>query len=138
MVEVFKKIVKDSKIKYLLVGGSSVLLEYGVFVALIFVSISAGWANAISFLIGFVYTFILHNTWSFAGDHARSRYIKFTAYAVLAAVNTFITSALIVFQVEYLEVSPFIAKIICMALVVVWNYLILNTVIFRRKTENTQ
>lgn len=133
-----RKLLSASKIRYLLVGGSSVLLEYGSFLTLVMImGGGAVTANAVSFLIGLVYTFLLHNKWTFSGDHTHGMRGQFIAYATLAAINLALTSLLIGLQVDVLDIAPFIAKLVCMALVVVWNYLLLSKIIFKRAGESS-
>jgi len=50
---------------------------------------------------------------------------------LLALVNVVLTSFIITLLVDSLGVLPFVAKIICMLLVVAWNFLILNKIIFK-------
>lgn len=128
--------LKDSRIRYLFVGGSSAVIEYGLFYLLIMISLPAGYSNALSFLVGFIYTFTLHNVWSFAGNHNKGIKTRLVSYAILAVINTLATSAIVVLQVDILGINPLIAKVVCMVLVVVWNYIILNKVIFKRNDKS--
>lgn len=128
-----EKIFSDRRFKYLLTGGSSTLLEYVSFILLHnAIRVPLVVSNIVSFCIGFMYTFILHNFWTFAGKHRQAMKIKFVSYAVLATINIVLTSLLIKFIVYRLGIWPSLAKLICMGLVVLWNYLLLNRVIFKR------
>jgi|GEM_PF-978179 len=127
------KLLKDTRVRYLLVGGSSAGIEYGLFALLVVVGMHAGWANAVSFLVGFLYTFILHNSWSFAGNHKHASHVRLLSYALLAGINVVATSLLVTLQVDILAINPFIAKVVCMGMVVVWNYLLLSRIIFRNE-----
>lgn len=123
----------DNRLRYLFVGGSSVFIEYGSFLLLVG-GLKAGpvVSNAISFTVGLLYTFILHNRWTFSGQHQHGIKRQFISYFSLAFVNLLATSLLIEWQVSSLHVNPLLAKIICMASVILWNYLLLNKVIFKR------
>ena len=89
-------------------------------------------SNVISFIIGLLYSFSLHRVWTFSGEHKHSPKRQLIAYSSLALINVLLTSILIAFQVNTVGIPPFIAKLVCMALVVVWNFLLLNRIIFAR------
>jgi len=129
--KLFSKLFSDKRIKYLVVGGSAFFLEYGIFIALnglLGLLISA---NVISFIIGLTYSFFLHRQWTFTGIHKHNSSRQVISYLALALTNLILTSILISFFVESLGILPFLAKIICMLLVVAWNFLILNKIIFK-------
>jgi len=125
------KILSNKKIKYLFVGGSAFLIEYGLFLALNNTLKLLIVANIASFIVGLTYSFILHQKWTFAGDHRHDAKRQAISYLLLALVNVILTSFIIAFLVDALDVLPFLAKIICMLLVVAWNFLILNKIIFK-------
>jgi putative flippase GtrA len=132
VTDVISRIINDRRFRYLLVGGTSVILEYISFLLLIeLAGLSVVMANIISFLVGFIYTFVLHNRWTFFGNHEHNIKSQFAAYTTLAVINVVATSLLINLQVTTLHIAPFIAKLVCMALVVVWNYLLLSRLIFK-------
>ncbi len=131
------KYVEDSRLRYLFVGGSSVLIEYGSFVVLIKVALSGVViANIVSFLIGLTYTFLLHNRWTFKGSHKHSIKKQLIAYGTLATINVIATSLIIDFLVQEMHIPALIAKLLCMALVIVWNYLLLSRFIFKRVLDD--
>ncbi|MBC7943039.1 GtrA family protein [Candidatus Saccharibacteria bacterium] len=136
LAQVVQSIIGNKKVRYLLVGGTSALTEYGVFILLASVfSVGVVVANIISFLAGFFYTFIFHYLWTFKGDYEYGAKRQFIAYSTLAAINVVATSILIGVQVDIFHIPAFIAKLACMSLVVVWNYLLLNRVIFKRAAQ---
>lgn len=133
LIKSAQAIIDNNKVRYLLVGGTSVAMEYGVFLVLAnVIGVGAVVANIISFLTGFFYSFIFHCGWTFKGDYQHGVKRQFVGYATLATINVVATSVLISVQVDVIHIPAFIAKLVCMALVVVWNYLLLNRVIFKR------
>lgn len=121
----------DKRLRYILIGGSSAVFEYISFILLNYLLSNIILANVISFIIGLLYSFLLHRGWTFSGgSHRHNPSSQLLSYAILALVNVVLTSILIGFQVGTMNVPPFIAKLVCMALVVCWNYLLLNKVIF--------
>lgn len=126
------KLFTNEKVRYLATGGSSAGLEYASFLALSTSTKALIFANVVSFMIGLIYSFTIHKIWTFRGDHSNNTKRQFVAYSILAVVNILLTSVLIDLQVEGLLMPSFIAKLVCMGLVVLWNYLLLNKLIFKK------
>lgn len=127
-----KKIVNDRRVRYLFVGGSGALIEYvGFYVMNSFSPIVI--SNAISFCIGLFYTFFLHRILTFKGDYAIRGRGQLILYLLLAVTNLLISSLLIVILVNWLLVNPLIAKLLNMVLIVLWNFLIMNRLIFKHR-----
>ena len=126
-----RQILNDSKIRYVAVGGSSAIIELLSFIGLYAMLGQVLIANVMSFLIGFFYSFALHKAWSFTGSKDKKHSSQLILYSLLALVNIIITTVLIEAMIKG-GINSSIAKFICMGMVVVWNYIILNKIIFRR------
>ena len=129
------ELLNDKRVRYLIIGGSSATIEYVSFILLNITTSNVIIANIISFTVGLMYSFSLHRIWTFKGEHRHNPKSQLIAYVTLAILNVILTSILIEIQVGYLHVPAFIAKLVCMALVVVWNYLLLSKLIFRIKAQ---
>lgn len=121
----------DKRVRYLLIGGSSAFIEFVCFVFLNKILGLIVIANIISFLVGLLYSFLLHRLWTFRGNHKINPKLQFLSYTVLAVMNLIITSNMIFYLNSSLHVPAWIAKLICMVLVVIWNFIILNKLIFK-------
>jgi putative flippase GtrA len=133
MKAIILRIIHDSRARYLFIGGTSAVLEYSCFLLLVAImGVGVIIPNVISFLLGLIYTFLMHHFWTFKGDHTHAAHHQFVAYATLALINVLATSFVIALLVHDLHILPFIAKLICMSLVATWNYLLLNKIIFKR------
>lgn len=124
--------VKDARARYLVSGGSSFILEYGIFTILTHMSIGLIISNSLSFMVGLAVSFLLHKAWSFAGDQYMDNSKQFASYVVLAIINLVLTNIIIKVLVVS-DLDSYIAKIICMVLIVGWNYVLLNKIIFKRR-----
>jgi putative flippase GtrA len=132
--KIIEKATSDNKIRYLIVGGSSFVLEYSIFWLLVSLfRVDSILANIVSFVLAVCYTFYFHSRWTFRGEHKYDTKKQFMAYVTLATLNLLLTSILIAVQVDLLDVTPLIAKIVCMVMVVVWNYLFLSKLIFKKQ-----
>lgn len=128
-----RRLISDKKIRYLIVGGSAFLVEYCVFLVLQYSTHLLVLANVVSFTIALIYSFLLHRVWTFGGSHKYSVRLQLLSYVGLGILNVILTSCLIVILVDRLSFEPWVAKILCMILVVIWNFIISNKVIFRIK-----
>jgi putative flippase GtrA len=123
--------LKDKRARYLIVGGTAFLLEYFLFLAINYATHLLVIANIISFLVGFIFSFLFHLKWTFTGKHRFKLHQQFVSYGLLAGINLVLSSLVITFFVQALYIPPFAAKVISMVLVITWNFIILNRIIFK-------
>lgn len=121
-------------VKFLIIGGSAALIEYGSFTLLIF-GLGSGWlifSQTISFLLGFVVSFIGNKLWVFSSKYETKR--QLISYALLAFINLLCSNAVLWILVDVLHTNALFAKIGTMAMVVIWNYVIFSKLIFKQTT----
>lgn len=135
MISEIRRLLKDSRIRYLIAGGSAALIEYAAFLLIDGLTSQLLFSNVVSFIIGLLVSFMLHKTWSFAGEHSYNGNKQLLAYAVLAIINSILSSIIIYLLVNSVGLPPWIAKVACMGMITIWNYLILNRLIFRRSNQ---
>lgn len=118
--------------KFLVTGGTAAFVEYVVFLLLHAAGVLLLLSNSISFLCGFVVSFLLNRSWVFS---SKERPIKQLAlYSVLAFINFLISNGLLWLFVERMGLASYIAKIIVMGMIASWNYLLFSRIIFKNKT----
>lgn len=120
--------------RFLLSGGSAALTEFIVFIVMTrLMDQSLLVSQSSSFLLGFVVSFILNKIWVFkSGGRIFS---ELPAYALLAGVNLVISNVAIAALAQW-GLQIYIAKILLMALIAAWNYVLFQKLIFtssRRK-----
>lgn len=126
-------LLRQKRVRYLVVGGSSFCIEYASFAGLLSLTDRLVVVNTLSFTVGLVYSFCLHKLWSFAGDHQHKTHYQFVIYAALALVNIILSNVILLWLVNHVGIPAMLSKIFTMVLVVVWNYILLNKVVFRTK-----
>ena len=116
--------------KYLIVGILSFISEYSLF--FILVEVFGLWfilSNTIVYSFIFFFNFILNRKWSFQSKtNIKTQLIK---YGLLFLFNLIATNALLFFLAKTLTISPLIAKIMVMALIVPWNFIMYKKVIYK-------
>ena len=139
-----KPIVHQSKnhkriIIYLFVGGSAFIVEYISFIILlplISMSYNIVVAQFISFCIGLIISFNGNRLYTFNSPdmtYARNVPSQISAYLTLAAINLCLSTLGIYILTHLFSVPPLLAKVIIMLMIVSWNFLIFNKLIFKTK-----
>jgi putative flippase GtrA len=118
-------------VRFLLVGGGAAALELATFQLLVVLGIPPVGANVLSFLVGMTSSFLGYRLWTFSGNHRLPLGAQFGAYAVLAAVNV-VLSSLVIQGLISVGLPPWGAKVTTMACVALWNFALLNRLIFGR------
>lgn len=115
-------------IKYLIVGGSSALLEVIIFSFLRILSFDLSLANIVAVATATLYNFFLNRGWSFAAGSKLKR--SFLLYLILFFFNlAFSTTAIqVIVSLGFIEV---LAKLLTMVLITIWNYVLYRKVIFK-------
>lgn len=147
MINKIKKIVTEKGgigkfIRYALVGGSAVLVDFAVFELILLL---IGTDNSVTFrsyiiepekiantaavVIGFIYSFILNRTWAFKSKDNFMR--QLILMMILLAFNTVISNEAISIMGRNLLIPFVIAKPIMQVAVAVWNYFIYDKIIYR-------
>lgn len=119
--------------RFLVAGGLAALTEYGVFVGMlyIFAGIFLAIPQSISFMAGFVVSFMLNRKWVFKSiGSSRTQILKYTA---LALTNLALSNVAIWLFVDVALVNAIFAKIAVMAVIAIWNYVLFSRIIFVNK-----
>lgn len=128
-------------LKYGSVGASAALLDFGIFVFLLWVltTYSTGEnilffspvtiANTTAIVSGFLWSFILQKYWAF--NAKGNTWLQLIATSLLMACNIVITNYAIPLIAVSANISLEAAKFIMQITVVSWNYIIYNYFIFK-------
>lgn len=124
-------------IKYGIVGVSAFIVEYLSFLLLISATKSPyalTIAQSASFCLGLIVSFLGSRLFTFKNSkniYTNSASKQFAAYSVLALINLSLSNVIIFLLVHYMLLAPLIAKICVMIMIVSWNFLIFNKLIFK-------
>jgi len=118
--------------KYLMAGGVAFVVDYGGFLLLHY---GAGWAvryaGALSFALSFITSFFLQRQWVFAAGGRQGKVRRdITLYALLAVFNVGLTYFGLI-MLEAVGVVPYAAKLLVICVIMVWNYILYHSVIFK-------
>lgn len=119
-------------IKYGFFGATTAAIEFVAFLIfneLVHIYI----ASTISFVIGLVTSFLFNKFIVFKNSKKVSR-AEVLQFASLGIINSQLSS--VITWGLSLVITPLVSKIITMALIAVWNYVIMNLVIFKDKSKN--
>lgn len=131
LLKSLRKIFFARSFRYLVAGGLTFLTDYGLFLLLHYIfGFPVVYANTTSFIFSVIVNFSLNKTWVFDGKHKQKVTWQFSIYFILALINLALTNIFIYLLVNA-GVWAFVAKLILVAAVAVWNYIIYRSVIFK-------
>lgn len=116
--------------KFLVSGSLAAITEYMSFAVMEKAGIILIASQTISFLCGFVVSFLLNRAWVFKSKEKVSQQLM--KYGLLAAINLVLTNLVMNCMVYVLHVNSLIAKISVMVMVAAWNYVIFSKLIFQQ------
>ena len=122
-----------SMLRWVLVGVTTTVIDYLIFITLYSLINSVFAVNLISSAVATSLNYSTHHRWTFKSDenHSRSGVKYLVNLAVWWLISTSIIKALIV-----LSIDPKIAKLIPILLIAPINYFVLNKIIFKKKIKN--
>jgi putative flippase GtrA len=122
-----------SMVRWVLVGVTTTVIDYFIFIILYGQIDSVFVVNLISSTVATSLNYFTHHRWTFKSDQNYSRSgIKYLVnLAFWWLISTSIIKALIVFNID-----PKIAKLAPILLIAPINYFVLNKIIFKKKIKN--
>jgi putative flippase GtrA len=127
-----KYTVRQKVSRYVICGGVSAFIEFAVFFLLS--QILPTYASALaSFICGLTTSFFLNKTVVFGSETKKQDVAKESGkFLLLGLVNSQISSLATV-GLTLLIANAILAKVITMTMIAVWNYLIMDKLIFARQ-----
>ena len=122
-----------SILRWVIVGVTTTVIDYFIFITLYSSINSVFTVNLISSAVATSLNYSTHHRWTFKSDqnHSRSGVKYLVNLAFWWLVSTSIIKALIV-----LSIDPKIAKLVPILLIAPINYFVLNKIVFKKKTKN--
>jgi putative flippase GtrA len=122
-----------SMLRWVLVGVTTTVIDYLIFITLYGPINSVFVVNLISSAVATSLNYFTHHRWTFKSDqnHSRSGVKYLVNLAFWWLVSTSIIKALIVFSID-----PKIAKLVPILLIAPINYFVLNKIVFKKKTKH--
>lgn len=121
-------------LKFLIAGGLAAATEFLSFVSLNSITDKVLFSNTTSFLCGLVVSFALNKKWVFnIKGHGKSQFVK---YAVVASANLILSNIIIGILVYNLNIAEGVSKVVVMAVIAAWNYLIFSKFIFNKAAND--
>jgi putative flippase GtrA len=122
-----------SMLRWVLVGVTTTVIDYLIFITLYGPINSVFVVNLISSAVATSLNYFTHHRWTFKSDqnHSRSGVKYLVNLAFWWLVSTSIIKALIV-----LSIDPKIAKLVPILLIAPINYFVLNKIVFKKKTNH--
>jgi len=126
-----ERILRHSFSKYFVVGITAFSCDYLVLLIFYYgVGASLKQAAVLGYLTGFAISFTTNRRWVFGGRDQRKKIRRqIIEYALLVVINLVFTVWFLNFLNTH-HISPAIGKLIAMAMIMSWNYVLFRAVIF--------
>jgi putative flippase GtrA len=135
MTSLLSAIYSDTRVRYLVIGGSAYLIELAVLFSAQAAGAPGTLAVAISFIVGTAISFLLQKVIAFKDRrfHKKIIFSQALLYVALVVFN-FVFTVLAVWLLEnYFPVA--VIRTVALGITVIWNYYLYKTRIFNRNTE---
>jgi len=131
-----EKLHQSSAIRFLTVGSLTFLTEYIVFYVLyVFLHWNLLVANSLSFAVGLSMSFMLNRKWAFKKQSYQRKFHHQAIIYIALALSNLVINNVIVAGLKDIGIDPRIGKVLAIATIAVWNFVIYKLIIFREKTD---
>lgn len=123
--------LKTQLVRFVLTGGLSAIVDYGLYVLLMALGVTRDAAKAVSFVAGTTTAYLINRRWTFKAEPSRVRFVAVVIlYAVTFAAQVGINRVLNESLAEAWWVTPF-AFVVAQGVATVINFVVQRVVIFR-------
>lgn len=124
--------MRGSLARFLLVGGTTVLIDAVVYQLLLLTDMTHGWAKALSFIAGAVFAYVANWRFTFRGAHHRWSVVAFVVvYLCALGLNVAINAGVLAVLGEERVWQVAIAFLIATAASAAWNFVGMARFVFR-------
>jgi len=134
LIKIPDYINKHRFIKFAISGGTALFADYGSFLLLYYIfHFPLLLGNTIGFVLGFIVSFTFQRNWTFKsnGSYRFKTHQQLMLYLALTVVNLAISNLVIFVLNKKLFVAAVIAKLITVAIIAGWNFIIFKLFIFK-------
>jgi putative flippase GtrA len=129
LIQLTHYLYKHHFVRYLVVGGSTFVIDFGILVLLhgkLSVGIAA--ATSVAYWVSIVYNFILNRYWTFDAREKESLQHHITTYFMLLIFNYFFVVVFVSYASDH--INYVVAKAIAVIMQMIWTYPIYKNKIF--------
>ncbi len=130
-VSVKKYVLFRQFVKYAIVGGLATVADFATFTTLTHaVGLYYVASNMLSVAVGMLVNFTLSRRWTFR-VHDKPATKQFIAYATSTGIYLLLSSGLLLLMVEAFDLKRLTAKVVTVAIMTIWNFIMARYVVFR-------
>ena len=119
--------------RYVFVGGSSFMLDFGIFTLLQHFGMNYLLAEVISFSIGFYFNFVGGRKLVFqSGTDGKSSTRELVSVLVIALIGLGLTELLLYIGIEWFSLHKLVSKAIAGIIVLFWNYFARKIFVYKK------
>ncbi len=125
--------------RYIFVGGAATVVDWGasaLLFYLVFGQNHASLANAISFVLGLIFNYVLSTFWIFRSSKIKSRLMEFLGFAAIGFVGLLMTVGITyLFELwlgDVTDLFQILAKVVSTAAAFFWNFFARKILLFSK------
>ena len=124
--------LSSQAVRYLFVGGIAFIADFTVMVALTeLCNLHYSWGVTAGFGVGLAVNYLLSIYWVFSERNVSDSKLEFLIFSLVGVAGLLLTHGIVWFGEEVLSIEYWIAKIVAVALVLVWNFSARKLLLFR-------
>lgn len=120
---------KKKFIKYAIAGSATFIFEYSSFIILYSIGFKENISHSLSFVLAIMINFYLLKFFVFQ-DSKKEVLLQISGYLILILIN-FILSNIIISLLSNYNINAYLSKILTMIIIIIWNFTIMNRLIFK-------
>ena len=114
-----------------IVGVLTAVLHYGVlYLGVEAASLNATFASSLGFVVAVIFNYLMHYNWTFAEPAPHGRTLG--RYLVMITCGFTINAGIMFASEQWWSLHYLLAQAVALVMVVLWNFVVSNTWVFRR------
>jgi putative flippase GtrA len=124
--------VRRSLLRFLLVGGTTVLIDAAVYQGQLLAGVPHGWAKTVSFIAGAIFAYVANWRFTFRGQHHRWSVVAFVAlYLCALGLNVGVNALVLALVGDERLWQVGLAFVVATGVSSAWNFLGMARFVFR-------
>ena len=124
------KYSEKSLIRWVIVGTTTTVIDYLIFIVLYMQTKSVFFANLVATIAAITFNYVMHYKWTFRSQQQHTS----SGFKYLLNLSFWwLTSSLIIKSLVMVEIDVRIAKLVPLIFIVPVNYFMLNRIVFKNK-----
>lgn len=119
-------------IRFSIVGVCNSIIDFSLYITLLSFNVYYLAAHGFAWMVAVCFSFVMNKYWTFRSFEHKVIMQQYTKFFIVNAVGLGLSTMLLYFFVDYLNVSKIIGKILAIGIVLFWNFFMNKLWTFQR------